>query len=91
MVNLSESIAVTQNFVPPAHLRSVMRFLKDKQDQVSGFKDDVDAYQLFREKLKNEYPELLERADEEMVEVKSKKRKWIEESDPSDFCFGFFS
>jgi len=91
VVNLSESIAVTQNFVPPAHLKSVLRFLKFKDEQVSGFKDGVDAYALFREKLEKTYPELLEHADEEMNRVKSKKRKWVEETSSSDFSFDFFS
>ena len=91
VVNLSESIAVTQNFVPPAHLKSVLRFLKDKQDQISGFAEDVDAYELFRERLKVEYPDLLADADAQMTKVKSKKRKWVEETECSDFSFNFFS
>ena len=88
MVNLSESIAVTQNFVPPAHLPSVLRFLKTKQDQISGFADEVEAYKLFIERLAAEYPHLLKKGDSE---VQSKKRKWAEESESSDFSFNFFS
>src|SRR5436189_2688688 len=72
VVNLSESIAVTQNFVPPAHLKSVLKFLKDKEDQISGFSDDVDACKLFRERLKEEYPELLDAADEQMEKIENK-------------------
>jgi hypothetical protein len=87
VVNLSESIAVTQNFVPPAHLPSVLRFLKTKQDQISGFTDEMDAYKLFMERLEAEYPHLLENQKEEM---KSKKRKWVEEPEPSEFSFNFF-
>lgn len=94
MVNLSESIAVTQNFVPPAHLQSVLRFLQDKEDQISGFSDGVDACTLFRERLKVEYPELLELADEQMQrkgrKSTTKKRKWVEESESSEFTFNFF-
>ena len=91
MVNLSESIAVTQNFVPPSHLQSVLRFLKDKQEQVSGFKDGVDAYQLFRERLRAENTTLLEKAEEEMKETKLKKRKWVEETENSEFRFDLFA
>jgi hypothetical protein len=91
VVNLSEAIAVTQNFVPPAHLRSVLRFLKRKEDQISGFKDDVNAYELFREKLGKTYPELLAKADEDMTTEKSKKRKWTEGAERSEFSFDFFS
>jgi hypothetical protein len=87
VVNLSESIAVTQNFVPPAHLPSVLRFLRNKQDQISGFADEIDAYKLFTERLEAEYPHLLEN---QKGETKSKKRKW-EEPEPSDFSFNFFS
>jgi len=76
--------------VPPAHLHSVLKFLKHKEDQISGFKDDVDAYQLFRDKLEKAYPELLEKADEEMAKGNSKKRKWMEDPEPSGFSFGFF-
>jgi hypothetical protein len=90
VVNLDESIAVTQNFVPPAHLQSVLRFLKDKEDQVSGFSDGVDAYGLFRERLKAQYPDLLAIADEEMTRVKPKKRKWIPDAEPAEFSFNFF-
>jgi hypothetical protein len=88
VVNLSESIAVTQNFVPPAHLPSVLRFLKNKQDQISGFADEIDAYKLFTERLEAEYPELLQNQQKE--EMKSKKRKWVEEPESSEFSFNFF-
>ena len=91
VVNLSESIAVTQNFVPPAHLQSVLRFLKDKEDQVSGFAEGVDAYGLFRERLKAQYPDLLDQADQEMARVKSKKRKRVEDLEPTEFCFNFLA
>ena len=91
VVNLSESIAVTQNFVPPAHLKSVLKFLKDKHDQISGFADDIDAYELFRQRLKVEYSDLLARADAAMTKVKPKKRKWIEDTEPSEFSFNFFT
>ena len=91
VVNLSESIAVTQNFVPPAHLKSVLKFLKDKHDQISGFADDIDAYELFRQRLKVEYSDLLARADAEMTKVNPKKRKWIEDTEPSEFSFNFFT
>jgi hypothetical protein len=78
VVNLSESIAVTQNFVPPAHLKSVLRFLRDKEDQVSGFTEDINAYNLFREKLRTTYPDVLTATEEEMDKAKTKKRKLID-------------
>ena len=33
----NDNIAITQNFVPEPRLKKVLRFLKDKPDQVSGF------------------------------------------------------
>jgi len=90
VVNLSESIAVTQNFVPPSYLQNVLRFLSNKKDQVSGFSEDIDPYKLFRGRLEAEYPELLKAADAAMSRRTSTKRKWVEESEPSNFTFDFF-
>jgi hypothetical protein len=89
-VNLSESIAVTQNFVPPVQLQSVLHFLKYKEGQVSGFVNEMDVYQLFRGRLEAVYPDLLEKVDKEVVRIKSQKRKWVEESGSADFSFDFF-
>lgn len=91
MVNLTESIAVTQNFVPPAHIDSVLRFLKYKNDQVSGFSEEIDPYNLFREALKSDYSHLLEAFDENISSFHSKKRKWTEDSQSTGFSFEFFS
>src|SRR5271170_3953361 len=90
VVNLSESIAVTQNFVPPAHVKSVLRFLKNKQDQISGFTDEIDAYLLFRERLQSQYPDLLREADKHLSSTIPRKRKWIEETTSTEFTFNFF-
>ena len=78
VVNLDESIAITQNFVPVAHLRNVLAFLKDKSDQVSGFDDDVgDPYQLFTQRMEKKYPALLRQAfDDINVAQNGRKRKW---------------
>lgn len=93
VVNLEPAIAITQNFVPKSHLRAAIDFLKNKPDQVSGFKSDVkDPYALFIERLGEQHPDLLE-----MQEKDSKKRKWEEIVHKSDgivedtggFSFGF--
>ena len=97
MVNLSPSIAITQNFVPEAHLANVLDFLKNKPDQVSGFRDDVkNAYDLFVDKVRKLNPEALDRALGEMVKVrKGKKRKWdqlvngYDERPPKETSFSF--
>ncbi|KAL8774705.1 MAG: hypothetical protein Q9209_000644 [Squamulea sp. 1 TL-2023] len=80
VVNLSPSIAITQNFVPRAHLAKVLAFLKNKPEQVSGFKSDMnDPYDLFVSRLKKKHLDLQR---EGLTEVESlrggKKRKWEE-------------
>ncbi|KAG9001161.1 hypothetical protein FRB94_008660 [Tulasnella sp. JGI-2019a] len=41
VVNLEESVAVTQNFVSESELSNVLRFMRDKPDQMSGFKGSL--------------------------------------------------
>ena len=99
VINLCPSIAITQNFVPEAHLASVLDFLKTKPDQVSGFHNDVkNAYELFVEKMRELYPEVLDTALSEMEKIHGvKKRKWEELINGDDehvtnaggFSFGF--
>ena len=98
VVNLSPSIAITQNFVPEAHLANVLDFLKNKPEQVSGFHGDIDnAYDLFVEKLRERYPEVLIKALKHAKIHEGKKRKWnqlVNEDDKHvpntrDFSFGF--
>lgn len=93
VVNLEPAIAITQNFVPRSHVRSVIDFLKRKADQVSGFKDGVeDPFQLFVNRLKEQHPELVPG-----LEAPSLKRKWDDMvadapgngADREGFSFGF--
>lgn len=102
VVNLEPSIAITQNFVPRAHLSRVLAFMRDKREQVSGFRKEVeDPYGVFVEGLRREYPELLEEATEELErkrEREGRKRKWDDvvagkddgdENSGGGFSFGF--
>ncbi|TVY41162.1 F-box protein [Lachnellula subtilissima] len=81
VVNLDAGIAITQNFVPRSHLAGVLSFLRDKPDQVSGFKKSVtDPYGTFVQGMQTE----------------GKKRKWDEavgkensENNGGGFSFGF--
>lgn len=78
VLNLSESLALTQNFVPRQRLADVLEFLRDQKSQVSGFADDVtDVFGLFLGKLKERRPEVLEDVLEELEKrgTKSRKRK----------------
>ncbi|RCK62745.1 hypothetical protein Cantr_09228 [Candida viswanathii] len=38
VINIDDSIAITQNFVPCSKLAQVLNFLKNKPDQISGFR-----------------------------------------------------
>ena len=93
VVNLEPAIAVTQNFVPKAHLRSVVQFLRHKANQVSGFKEGLlDPSSLFDTRLRKSYPDLIAALDLKP----NRKRKWEDvialEQKPSQapgFSFGF--
>lgn len=100
VVNLESGIAITQNFVPKSHLVDALAFLKDKADQVTGFKRDIaDPYGLFVDRLRAQFPELLEAALDDLEKRQSKKkRKWDDAIAAADedgaqgsggFSFGF--
>jgi hypothetical protein len=101
VVNLEPGIALTQNFVPKTpglhHLSEAIGFLRDKADQVTGFKNDIaDPYRLFTDRLREQDPELLERALELLESKKEgRKRKWDaavavdDEGSGGGFSFGF--
>ncbi|KAL8761997.1 MAG: hypothetical protein Q9184_001944 [Pyrenodesmia sp. 2 TL-2023] len=94
VVNLAPSIALTQNFVPRNHLANALAFLKDKPEQVSGFKSDVkDPYDLFTGMLAAKHPDLLKEGLAKMEKMQaSKKRKWddvVKADGEESFGFGF--
>lgn len=99
VVNLTASLAITQNFVPEAHLCDVLAFLKDKPQQVSGFRSEVEnPYEAFVQKMQEFHPELLKNTLSEMKSIdKGKKKKWTQvvggkegdEAGPVGFSFGF--
>lgn len=105
VVNLEPAIAITQNFIPRAHLTAALDFLYTKPDQVSGFRKDVNnVYERFVAKMQQSHPESLQSALDELKKKKNegKKRKWNEivhgnlnadgtnaESEAGGFSFGF--
>jgi hypothetical protein len=101
VVNLETGIALTQNFVPRAHLTEVVAFLKDRPEQVTGFKRDVaDPYQLFVDRLEQTFPGLLleVQSETDYRRQQAKKRTWDaaigrddEERCGGGFTFGFGS
>ena len=80
VINLEESIAITQNFVPEKHLGQVLDFLRNRREQVSGFAKTVaNPYDLFVEKMKIEHPELLQEGMDGIEKAhERRKRKWGE-------------
>jgi hypothetical protein len=67
VLNLEDSIALTQNFVPRKKLSEVLRFLKNCPGQISGFKDEVtEPYSLFVERLKEKHADILEQGLKEL-------------------------
>lgn len=98
VVNLAPSIAITQNFVPHAHLSKVLAFLKNRPEQVSGFGNDVkDPYRTFVEKLQKSHPAFLDEALLKMEQMQpERKRKWEQmtggsedDTGAKEFSFGF--
>lgn len=99
VLNLDESLALTQNFVPEARVADVLGFLRDQREQVSGFRDEVaeTAYELFVERLGAEHPEILEEGLAKLERRSKQGRgKWEaltkgaeEESGGGGFSFGF--
>lgn len=87
VVNLEECVAVTQNFVPRAYIGKVLKFLRDKHDQVSGFQKSVRAFELFDARLREEYPDVWEAA----MKAENRPSQWeaLKNSDEPSFCFGF--
>ncbi|KAL4918842.1 hypothetical protein BDW62DRAFT_58511 [Aspergillus aurantiobrunneus] len=104
VVNLEPAIAITQNFIPRAHLAAALDFLSNKADQVSGFRKDVNnPYERFVAQMQKSHPESLQSAlDELKKKSEGKKRKWDEivrgkpstdgastDSEAGGFSFGF--
>lgn len=69
VINLDPiNVAVTHNYVSQSNLSNVLRFLVHKVDQISGCRDREESikpeflYDAFVEKLKQQYPEWLDKA-----------------------------
>ncbi|ANB15922.1 hypothetical protein AWJ20_3566 [Sugiyamaella lignohabitans] len=98
VVNLDTSIAMTGNFVPNPKLPFVLDFLKNKSDQISGFKNELDCKDVF-DRLKtliaSKSPETLATALEGVQKIenaRNSKGKWhtlIDSEESSSFSFNF--
>jgi len=60
VLNLEESIAITENYVSETNLSHVLEFLKSKPEQISGWHEkEEDLYRLLVEVIQRERPSLL--------------------------------
>lgn len=92
VVNLepnTPTIAITQNFISRAHIAPALDFLKNKPDQVSGFRCNVesgaegqgeggwalDPYKTFVERMEEKFPELLSENMEELERREAGEKK----------------
>lgn len=100
VLNMETSIALTQNFVPPARVGSILQFLRDQRQSVSGFSAAVaDPFQLFLDRLRAWDPRLLEHGLEDLGRLTgSTKTRWeraveikqeSEVGQGGEFSFGF--
>ncbi|KAK7206826.1 hypothetical protein BZA70DRAFT_115564 [Myxozyma melibiosi] len=86
VVNLEDTIALTQNFVPLPHIMSVLRFFHNKKDQISGFRnkkrassDDDDENEVPDEDILSMFVDRLLGGEAELTdEVEGKIKKWTE-------------
>ncbi|KHJ32758.1 putative f-box and domain protein [Erysiphe necator] len=96
VVNLETTIALTQNFVPYIQLPEVIHFLKNKANQVSGFKGDIKCpYSTFIEKMTKVHPDLLQSTQHILNTPYSKKRKLVSSAicreESEKFTFSFYN
>ncbi|KAL3669279.1 hypothetical protein V7S43_005659 [Phytophthora oleae] len=81
VLNIDESVAMTQNFVSSGNVKSVLEFLTEKPDQVSGCSMEQRPMLggMFREVMAKNAPEIYAKVDKELrdeYERKHRKTKW---------------
>lgn len=59
VMNLEDSIAITQNFVSEHNLGSVLDFLKDRKCQVSGVEEGEGLFERFLDALETAKPDMV--------------------------------
>ncbi|KAE9354812.1 F-box protein [Phytophthora fragariae] len=81
VLNLDECVAMTQNFVSSSNVKSVLEFLTEKPEQVSGcpMEQRPKLGRMFRDVMAKNAPELFAKVDKELKEEyerKHRKTKW---------------
>ncbi|OVA07214.1 F-box domain [Macleaya cordata] len=77
VINLEESIAITQNYVSRRNLLNVLDFLKkpNASELVSGTRDRVNLYDKFRGAIKASFPGTIDELEVKAEEKKAQKKK----------------
>ncbi|KAJ3675700.1 hypothetical protein LUZ60_004742 [Juncus effusus] len=94
VVNLEESVAITQNYVSRRNLLNVLDFLQrpNAMELVSGTEDRVNLYDKFKNALDAKCPGMIDELKLEAQEKASKKKKltfWESVSDSNSGGFKF--
>ncbi|XP_019444178.1 PREDICTED: F-box protein At5g06550 [Lupinus angustifolius] len=94
VINLEESIAITQNYVSRRNLLNVLDFLKrpNASTLVSGTKDRVNLYCKFKNAIDGSFPGTIEELAEKEEEKKMQQRKlpfWDSVTDANMGAFKF--
>ncbi len=93
VVNLDDTVAVTQNFVQKRHVHLVRRFLKESVQCVSGVECEYrgSLWKNFDEGLRRKYPELLKDAGVEPTVSNNMEKNSLHCSEESAPGFSFWS
>ncbi|KAK9699276.1 hypothetical protein RND81_08G164500 [Saponaria officinalis] len=91
VINLEESIAITQNFVSRRNLLNVLEFLKkpNASELVSGTRDRVNLHQKFESAIEASFPGTIDQLKQKAQEQQKKRSFWDTISDTSAGAFMF--
>jgi hypothetical protein len=86
---LEECIAITQNYVDEFNVINVLKFLRDKKDQISGFQNCTEMFDLFKSGLEKHCPKLWSKIEPSITKMEPKS--WWNQvtTQPSGFSFTF--
>ncbi|CCI45803.1 unnamed protein product [Albugo candida] len=91
VLNIEESIAITQNFISVGNVKSVLRFLSEKPDQVSGCAHEIrpKLSSMLKELLMQHEPTLMAQIEKEMRTSEEKRTQWGNVLKDQSFNFSF--
>ncbi|KAH9620773.1 hypothetical protein KSS87_000184 [Heliosperma pusillum] len=91
VINLEESIAITQNYVSRRNLLNVLEFLKkpNANELVSGTRDRANLHHKFQSAIESSFPGAIDQLKRKAEEQKKKRSFWDTISDNSAGAFKF--